>query len=226
MRNNKRIAVIAAHPDDEILGCGGTISRFAAEGSEVFILILGQGVASRHTAGYAVSKKIAELRRCGKRAASRVKAKVIDFLDFPDNRFDTVSLLDIIKAVEMSLDAIKPDTVFTHSACDLNVDHQITAQAVITATRPLSNTAVHNVYAFEVLSSSEWNFGRPFTPNVFIDISSHIEAKKKAMAEYVSEIRKHPHPRSLKSIEALASYRGSQAGFSYAEAFSLIRAIR
>jgi len=226
MQNNKRVAVIAAHPDDEILGCGGTMSRFAAEGAEVFILILGQGIASRHAAGSAISKKLTALRQCGRQAAARVKAKAIEFLDFPDNRFDTVPMLDIVKAVETFLNEVRPETVFTHNADDLNVDHQIVAQAVMTATRPLPESTVREVYAFEVSSSSEWNFGTPFSPNVFIDISGHLDAKKKAMAEYVAEIREYPHPRSLKGIEALASYRGGQSGVFCAEAFSLVRIVK
>jgi len=222
----KKILVVAAHPDDEVLGCGGTMSRFAAEGAEVFLLILGQGIASRRETGPMVIKKIKALRQCGKRAAACLNVKAVDFLDFPDNRFDTVQLLDIVRVVEIFLEKIRPGTIFTNSVDDLNVDHQITAQAVITATRPIPGSTVREVYSFEVLSNSEWNFGKPFSPNVFIDISGHLDAKKTAMAEYVSEIRDYPHPRSLKGIEALASYRGVQAGFSYAEAFSLVRSIK
>ncbi len=202
------------------------MSRFAAEGTEVFIFILGQGIASRQAVGSSISKKLTALRQCGRKAAARVKAKDIEFSDFPDNRFDAVPLLDIVKAVETSLGKVRPDTVFTHSVCDLNIDHQGVAQAVMTATRPLPGSALREVYAFEVPSSSEWNFGKPFSPNVFIDISGHLDEKKKAMAEYVSEIREYPHPRSLKGIEAIASYRGSQVGFFYAEAFFLVRLIK
>jgi len=227
MKNSgKRAAVIAAHPDDEILGCGGTISRMASEGIDVYVLILGQGLAARGKSGSALTRSLKELRVCGQKANKAVGSYKVVFLDFPDNKLDSVPLLNITKAVESFIASIKPEKIFTHSRKDLNIDHRICADAVLTATRPLPGNFVRSVYAFEVLSSSEWNFGEFFSPNVFIDISAHIDAKKKAISEYTSEIREYPHPRSLKGVEALASYRGIQSGLPYAEAFLAVRIIK
>lgn len=225
-RDIKRVAVIAAHPDDEILGCGGTITRMTHEGKDAYVLILGQGIAARGTSGDALDRSLKKLRICGQKANKAIGAHKVVFLDFPDNRFDSVPLLDITMAVENFIAFVKPDEIFTHSRQDLNIDHRICADAVMVATRPMPGNSVCNVYAFEVLSSSEWNFGETFSPNMFVDISAHIDVKKKAISEYVSEIRKYPHPRSLKGVEVLAAYRGIQSGFHYAEAFALVRSIR
>lgn len=227
MKNSsKRAAVVVAHPDDEILGCGGSIAKMASEGIAVHVLVLGQGLAARGKSGSALISSLKELRVCGQKANQAVGSHKVVFLNFPDNKFDSVPLLNITKAVESFIVSVKPIEVFTHSRQDLNIDHRICAEAVMTATRPLPGSFVRSVYAFEVLSSSEWNFGKSFSPNMFIDISAHIDAKKKAISEYISEIREYPHPRSLKGVETLASYRGIQSGFFYAEAFSAMRILK
>lgn len=221
----KNILVVAAHPDDEILGCGGTIGRFVQEGADVYILILGQGIAARKLGYSSVTEEIKVLRKCAVKVAECINAKSIEFRDFPDNKFDEVPLLDVIKVIELFLERLAPEIVLSHNADDLNIDHRYTAQAVLTATRPLPGCKVKQVYAFETLSCSEWNFGKSFSPNVFVDISSTIELKKKAFRVYTTEMREFPHPRSIEGIEALARLRGSQSGYQFCEAFSLVRSL-
>ena len=149
------------------------------------------------------------------------------FADFPDNRFDDVDLLDIVKAVEQKVQELQPQVVYTHYSGDLNVDHQYTARAVLTATRPIGNYCVEEIYAFETLSSSEWNFDHSaqpaFSPNVFVDITDYYAQKEQAMNCYVSELCTFPHPRSLTGMDVLSRTRGMAAGMERAEAFMLIR---
>jgi len=224
----KKIFVVAAHPDDEILGCGGALSRYAEEGHECNVLILAEGITSRDERRDAErqKKEIRELHRQSQRAAKIIGVKKIEFSSFPDNRMDSVDLLDVIKVVEKALDKHKPDIVFTHHHCDLNVDHRVTALAVETATRPMTGKNVSELYAFEVLSSTEWAFSNHtdhFHPNCFVDISGTIEKKVEAFGIYVSENRPFPHPRSCEAILSLAKLRGAQSGLMAAEAFCLVR---
>jgi len=221
---NKNILVVAAHPDDEVLGCGGTIARLAGEGYRVEVLILGEGITSRDKSrGDGQERKLLSLKR-DSRAANRVlKVHTVTFYDFPDNKFDSVPLLDIVKTVEKVKRSINPGIVFTHYGYDLNVDHRITFQAVLTATRPMGKEPVKDIYAFETLSSTEWGFHRSFDPDCFFDISATIKTKLRAMSEYTGELEKFPHPRSLRGIEINAAYRGMQSGSRFAEAFRLIR---
>ena len=149
------------------------------------------------------------------------------FADFPDNRFDQVDLLDIVKVVERQIQDLQPQIVYTHYSGDLNIDHQYTARAVLTATRPIGAYCVEEVYAFETLSSSEWNFDysaqSTFRPNVFVDISAYYIKKEQAMRCYVSELCQFPHPRSLEGMDVLSKTRGMAAGMERAEAFMLLR---
>ena len=153
----------------------------------------------------------------------------IFFENFPDNRFDRMDLLDIVKGVEKYVKEIQPEIIYTHYSGDLNIDHQYTARAVLTATRPIGDYPVKEIYAFETLSSSEWNFDysgqSAFSPNVYVDITNYCKQKKEAMECYVSELCEFPHPRSLKGIEVLAQKRGMEVGLEYAEGFMLIRKI-
>jgi LmbE family N-acetylglucosaminyl deacetylase len=148
--------------------------------------------------------------------------------DFPDNRFDTVSLLDIVKAIEKVKKEINPNIVFTHHCGDLNIDHRITFNAVLTAFRPLKEETVKEIYSFEVPSSTEWNVSSStcFVPNYFIDVSGSFKTKIRAMKEYKSEIRDFPHPRSPEAIKINAKRRGLQVGLELSEAFEIVRLIR
>lgn len=225
-----RILVIAAHPDDEVLGCGGTIARMAAEGEEVHIQILGEGGTSRCPDRLEADNAVVQdLRVCAAQAAAELGASEVTVHDLPDNRFDTVPLLDVVRLVETRLAELLPDVVYTHHAGDLNIDHQITNRAVLTATRPCAAKCVREVLAFEVPSSTEWGFQRlepVFRPNVFADISSYVEAKMRAVAAYHTEMRCYPHPRSERGIRAQAERWGTVAGLQGAEAFELLRSIR
>ena len=224
-----RYLTIAAHPDDEVLGCGATMARLTSEGHDVHILILGEGATSRvRDAGNALSE-VAALRRQANEAGALLGAKSVTVESFPDNRFDQVALLDIVKVVESHIDNLQPDVVFTHHGSDLNIDHRLTAQAVVTATRPLSGIQVKEVLAFHIPSSTEWSFGATgdsFQPSIFFDVGGHISSKTAAMEIYEKEAREFPHPRSPQALEAIAKTWGSTAGFMAAEAFELVRSLR
>jgi LmbE family N-acetylglucosaminyl deacetylase len=223
-----RILVIAAHSDDEVLGCGATIARLAKEGNEISIALLGEGVTSRYSKREDADRRLIEELGAKAKAVSEVLgAREISFFDLPDNRFDTVSLLDIVKKVEGLIEEVRPDIVFTHHAGDLNIDHAITHRAALTATRPVKGCPVKEVYAFEVPSSTEWAFGEfgTFNPDVFFDIEDSIEVKTRAMEMYESEAREFPHPRSPEAIRNIARRWGSAVGLQYAEAFKTIRRV-
>jgi LmbE family N-acetylglucosaminyl deacetylase len=221
--------VIAAHPDDEVLGCGGTIRRLANEGQEVHIAILGEGITSRYdNRGEADDSLMEQLHADAHRAATLLGATNLTLHGLPDNRFDTVALLDIVKIIEELIEKIQPHTVYTQHGGDLNIDHVMLYRATLTATRPLAGCPVKRLYAYEVASSSEWAFSKfspPFRPNVFSEIGATLETKIQAMQCYESEARPFPHPRSPDSLRAIAKRWGSTSGLQAAEAFELVREI-
>lgn len=223
MRN---VLVVAAHPDDEILGVGGTIRRLADEGGCARALILAEGLTSRGMQREDTGQKeLQQLQQDSLAAAREIGYESVDFCGLPDNRMDEVDLLDVIKIVTGYVEKYRPDTVFTHHHGDLNIDHQRVCEAVLTACRPVGEYSVKRIYAFETPSSTEWNFrySEPFTPNVFFDVTQTLEAKIRGMACYKSENTWNPHPRSAEMLRALGRYRGSNAGFCYAEGFELLR---
>jgi LmbE family N-acetylglucosaminyl deacetylase len=227
---DKSVLIVAAHPDDEILGCGGTAARLVQEGREVYFAILGEGITSRHENREAADPAcLSVLHRHAQAAASIIGVKDILLYKFPDNRLDTVPLLQVVKTVEDVIERLKPEVIYTHHPGDLNVDHGVIHRAVLTATRPMAGQPVREIYAFEVPSSTEWAFGglQPvFRPNVFVDVASTIETKIAAMACYETETREFPHPRSPDALRAVARRWGSVAGCHAAEAFELVRSIR
>ncbi len=223
---NKRILVVAAHPDDETLGCGGALAKFADAGARCMILLLGGGLAAR---GVTDRGELSRIRRDAASAGAVLGAERVEVLDFPDNAMDAAPLLHIVQAVEAAIATFEPDTVITHHAGDLNIDHGLACRAVVTATRPFAGVCVREVWAFEVLSASEWGFGATgerFTPQIFVDVSGTLERKLQALRCYPSEMGAFPHPRSEEAVAALARRRGAQSGFQAAEAFQLIRALR
>jgi len=224
-----KILVIAAHPDDEVLGCGGTIARLVKEGQDVYIAILGEGITSRYKQGEQVNSAVEQLHATSRNVAKMLGAK--DFFSYrlPDNRFDTLPLLDVVKIVEDLVARLTPQIIYTHHGGDLNVDHAVVNRAVLTATRPMQGNQVRDIYAFEIPSSTEWSFQRfepAFRPNFFLDISTTIETKLNALSQYDTEVRTFPHPRSPEAIRSNAARWGSVVGCEAAEAFELIRAIR
>ena len=222
--------VIAAHPDDEVLGCGGTAAAAARRGEDVYLAIFGEGITSRYAdRSNADSSLVHALHGRSEAAARILGARDLFLFGLPDNRFDTVPLLDVVKHVEELIGRLRPDTVYTHHAGDLNIDHVVLNRAVLTATRPMAGSVVRDLYAFEIASSTEWAFGPPgpaFTANVFVDIAETLEAKIEAMETYESEARAFPHPRSPEALRAIARRWGSVAGVEAAEAFQLLRSVR
>lgn len=224
------ILVVAAHPDDEVLGCGATIARMYNEGHTVKIAILGEGITSRYRDRQSADTSLLkELKTCSRQALRQLGVEDVEYFDLPDNRFDSLPLLDITKRVEALIEGFCPEVIFTQHPGDLNLDHALTARAVLTASRPLVGQCVKDIYAFEIPSSTEWAFnqlGKPFEPNLFYDITATLDRKLAAMAQYDSEARPFPHPRSPESLRARAQWWGTVAGCSAAEAFELIRSLR
>ena len=222
------VLVVAAHPDDEVLGCGGTLARHAAAGDIVHVLIMAEGATARRAARCAAADrpKVQKLQEAARKAAAALGTMPPSFGDLPDNRLDGIDLLDIIKVVERAVEECAPAVVYTHHGGDLNIDHQIVHRAVTTACRPLPGSPVHALYAFETPSSTEWataGLHDAFQPMRFVDIHPHMDAKLAALRAYELEMRPSPHPRSFEAVEALARWRGNSVGFTAAEAFMVLR---
>lgn len=219
---SKTILVVAAHSDDEVLGCGGAIAKHVGNGDTVYAVFLADGVSSRQN----TSSKDTQDRNVAAKKAHRILGIEKSYmLGFPDNRMDSLPILDIVQKLECILEEVQPQLVYTHHIGDLNIDHRVTHQAVLTACRPVPNASVREIYAFEVLSSTEWNTPglNPFIPNVFIDISKFLETKINAIKAYELEMRDEPHSRSIINTRRLAQFRGSSVGVAAAESFSLVR---
>ena len=225
----RKILTVAAHPDDEILGCGGTMARLSEEGHEVRTLILAEGATSRdHVRNRGERQSdLTKLGEAATQAAEALGVESVELFDLPDNRMDSIDLLDVVKRIEEKIDQYQPDTVFTHFSADLNIDHRIVNDAVVTACRPQPGQVVKEILLFEVPSATDYQIvaGRaPFTPNLFFALSdSQFRKKMEAIRHYAGEMRPFPHARSEQSIEALAAVRGSQVGVPRAEAFMVGR---
>lgn len=208
-----RVLVLAAHPDDETLGCGGTIAKHIAQGDEVTVWTLTNNM------------RCPTIFEDMGRAVEILGVKECTTFDLKDSYLDTMSILDLAQQIEDELqEGDLPDIVYTHSDTDLSTDHLKTFQTALTVFRPVWGKNI-DLYSFEIPSGTDWSY-QPFVPNVFVDIKDYIEQKKQAFAEYKTEIREFPHPRSLTSLEARARYWGTYAGLEYAEPFKLIRGIR
>ena len=233
-----RILVVVAHPDDEVLGMGGTILKHTQKADAVKIVYLSTGIMSRRKSGY-VSKEsyvfnrteipkmeneVRNLQNNAKKACKVLGVKRYEFFDFPDNEMDSLSLLKIIKIVEAEIKKVKPDRIYTNHFGDLNVDHRVVYNATLTACRPISSR-VPELACFEVPSSTEWNYPQSFNPNYFVNITNQLDKKIKAMKMYKNEIRKFPHPRSLENLKNVSLRWGSVSGNKAAEAFEIIRRI-
>lgn len=224
-----KILVVAAHPDDEILGLGGTIRKRINNGDVVDCIILGEGMTSRTEKRDQTEKsEVDKLQKDSIKAADIIGYNKMYFANLPDNRFDSINLLQIVKAVEKIMAEAKPDVIYTHHYGDVNIDHKKTFEAVLTAARPVGNEYPKEIYCFETPSSTEWAFGDEkniFKPNVFVDIEDTINDKLKAMKCYKTELREYPHPRSLKALEIIAVRWGTVVGKKFVEAFELVRKV-
>lgn len=218
------VLAVVAHPDDEALGCGGTLARHISAGDRVRIIFLADGEGARSAAD---NRDMEKRKAMAQKACAKLGVTELTFLDFPDNRMDSVPRLEIIQKLEEAVDKEIPDIIYTHHSGDLNIDHRIAHDVVLTAFRPTPECRVRVIRCFEVLSSTEWGSPRAasFVPDHFIDISRFIEAKMQALQAYEPEMRSFPHSRSLSHVEALARHRGSCVGLPCAEAFSTVRTI-
>jgi LmbE family N-acetylglucosaminyl deacetylase len=216
---SKNVLIVAAHPDDEALGCGGTLFKMKEAGFNINFVFMTDGVGSRSTSDKG--------RQLGiKKAMDFVGVKSVKFLGYPDNKLDTVPLLDIVKSINATILEIKPNLIFTHFIGDLNIDHVLTCRAVTTASRPGEKTFVKNIFSFEVPSSTEWGVGADgFRPNTYSDISDCINLKRDYLKCYAKEMREPPYTRSIKNILALNQVRGGHINVSYAEAFMTLRCV-
>ena len=222
------VLVVAAHPDDELLGCAGTLTRHARAGDRVEIVIMAEGATSRSSPEEraAHATELERLREAARAAARTIGAANVEFVGLPDNRMDGEVLLDVVQRLEAIVARVQPSIVYTHHRGDVNVDHDVTHRAVITACRPLPGHSVTRILAFETVSSTEWMSpasAAPFAPNWFVDIGDTLDTKLAALRCYEGEMRPFPHPRSYEAVEHLARWRGASAGFAAAEAFMLVR---
>ena len=229
---SKQILIIAAHPDDELLGAGATMARHAAQGDDVHVVIAAQGATSRYSSNEKNQNQalteINSLKQSAIQAAKVLGTQEPIFLDFPDNQLDSIILLNIIQKIEDAIERIKPQIIYTHHGGDLNIDHNIVHRAVITAARPLPHSSIESIYTFETLSSTEWFSPQqqfPFVANRFVDIENFFDTKIEALKCYDNEMRTFPHPRSMEALEALAKLRGANSGLKMAEAFFVCRDI-
>jgi LmbE family N-acetylglucosaminyl deacetylase len=223
------VLVIAAHPDDELLGCGGTMFKLSRAGRRVNVVIMAEGLTSRDPKRDTTrrAKELSELASTAQKANEMVGAKV-ELLGFPDNRMDSIDRLDITKRVEEQIAKHQPRTVFTHHPGDVNIDHRQIFDAVVAACRPMPGSSVKELFMFEIPSSTEWQppaFGRPFEAQYLVDISGELSRKLRALECYTTEMREWPHPRSVVAVEHLARWRGATIGVDAAEAFTVGRII-
>lgn len=232
MKLSSRTLVVAAHPDDEVLGCGATMARIASEGGVVQTIFLADGESSRYLPSeiksHELVDRIRNRKKAGDSAAEILGSLPPKYFDLPDNRLDTLSVLEIAKIIEKEIALFKPSRIITHFFGDINVDHQKVHEAVLIATRPQGDSSITEVMSFELPSSTEWRppgAGQNFSPNLFIDVHSFESQKFAALKAYESEMRPYPHPRSFEAVEALMKWRGATSNLRFAEAFMLLRGI-
>lgn len=224
---NKKVLVVVAHPDDEVLGCGGTIAKHINNGDSVSVLILADGETSRESNN--IESKTLIRQKAAKAANQVLGVEDLVVCKYPDNRLDTVPLLTLVKEIEDCSILMAPEIIYTHNSKDVNIDHRVVHDAVIAAFRPEPNKSVKEIYFFEVASSTEY---RPpaslnsFAPNYFVDIANFLDKKVLSLIEYKSELRDFPHSRSIEAIKCLAKWRGASVGVYAAEAFEVGRIIR
>ena len=219
-----KILVIAPHADDEVLGCGGSIKKHSNQGDEVYLCIVTKAYTPDWNQEF-IDNRAKEIAR----ASEILGIKETFFLNFPTVKLDTVPQKDINDALTRLIEKIKPEILYIPHRSDLNRDHQIVFGSALVAARTKPGSSIKKVYSYETLSVTEC--GNPkidklddvFLPNVYVDISDTISDKLRAMECYMSEVKKFPHPRSLKGIIVLSEKRGMEAGFENAEAFMIVK---
>jgi len=227
MKKNKKksILCVVAHPDDEALGVGGTLIKHVEQGDNVNIVIFSLGETSKLNKNVNLARRLKSAKEWSKRAGT----KIYSILDFPDQKLDTISKLEIIQILEKILKKLRPDILYTHHDGDINHDHQIVSHAILTALRPMNTLSLKSeIRTFETVSSTEqspYTERYVFKPNYYVDIEDVWEKKVKALQAYKNELGSYPHPRSIESLDALAIKRGIEAGLGKAEAFCIIRKI-
>ncbi len=217
------VLVVAAHPDDEILGAGATLALHARRGDSVHAVVLTEGASSRYD-----DPMRQALEKAGHAAAACIGLKSLRFEEFADQRLDTVPLVEVIQRLEAIIDEIQPSTVYTHFPGDVNADHGVVARAAWTACRPYRFPGVTHFAVFETPSSTEWGWpqvGQGFQPNRFVNVTATIDAKVEALECYESELRDYPHPRSARAIRERAAYWGSHVGYVAVEPFMVLREV-
>jgi N-acetylglucosamine malate deacetylase 1 len=224
------ILVVAAHPDDEVLGMGGTLCKHSNNGDEIHVLFTSDGVTGRDYNYNPIKRKneIDERKKMAEKASEKYKASSVQFLGYPNLRLDQESILEITKDIEKLIFKYSPDIVYSHHSNDTNIDHRITSEATVFACRPVPGSPIKAIRLFEIPSSTEYShssIGSLFEPNCFSDISEYFGLKIEMLKDYKYEMRDFPHPRSKKAIESRDNYRGASVGISYAEAFVQIRKI-
>lgn len=215
--------IVATHPDDDVLGCGGVIARRSREGIDVHVVIVTRGIPDL----FSVSQIEATRSELSK-AHALLGVSTARYLDFPAPRLDVTPNHQIADALRDCIEDVKPYEVFIPHHGDVHLDHQRTFQASLVAARPVGTAAPRKLMTYEVLSETEWSAPvglQSFNPNTFVDISNTLQCKLEAMALIKSQLKSFPHPRSLPAIQALAEYRGATVGFAAAEAFTVIRSV-
>ena len=231
IENFEKVLVVAAHPDDEVLGCGGLIKKLTKSNKQVKVIFLAEGSSCRFPEKDIqkdeVKKEIQHRENCAKKALKIINVNSSSFYNLKCGRLNTYPIIDLGKIVEDEIHKFKPSVIITHSNFDVHHDHLSTFQACLQATRPSGkDIKVDYLFSFEILSSTEWRYNNCFEPNVFVNIEEEIKYKIMAIKEYDSELRKFPHPRSEDGINSLAKYRGMQSGFKFAESFKLVRCFK
>jgi LmbE family N-acetylglucosaminyl deacetylase len=224
-----KILIVAAHPDDDILGCGGLMAKYSKQ-KKIRVIFIAEGSSCRFSnldAGQEVVRNtIIERNSFAVSALKSLGVTDVKFYDLPCGRLDTIPIIDINKIIENEVRSFNPNILMTHSEYDTNNDHRIVNRSVMMATRPGVFDTLKKVISFEIQSSSEWNFNDAFLPNVFEELKgSDLEKKWDALSCYKSEIQSYPHPRSYKGMQTLARYRGMQIGYNLAEAYRIIWSI-
>lgn len=216
----QKILVIAPHPDDEVLGCGGTIKKYAQRGANISLCVVTTAYMPEWPEDF-IKNRPRQIRA----AADVLGIKDIYVLGFPTVKLDTIPQKELNENIAGVARKVLPDTLYIPHRGDLNRDHQLVHEAALVVARPIAGQSIKHVLVYEARSETEWGF-LPFTPTVYENIADEMESKLEAMKVYASEVKSFPHPRSLEAIEALAKTRGSEAGLKRAEAFMLVRSVR